>query len=354
MHRGADETGAVRTAHAEGGAGKADTMRDLRLVGLSEDRRHVVLRSDTDEEFRVPADDSLRAAARGDRARPGQLETKMDSALRPRDIQARIRAGASPEEVADIAAAPVDKIMGYAVPVLAEREHIAERARAATLRRKHTEGPTRLLGDVVAAQLRSRGHDPVVAAWDSWRRDDGRWMVTVSPAGSDETGRYVFDVPGRYVVADDDVARALGADEPGVDDPSDMAIASAVAEGGGASTFVDSDRLDDEHEPPRQRPDSGPGEDHIGSPDEPTPFGGAVSRLRRRRPLHQVPDPLPLDDADQPGSTLEADPSADPSADAEPGSNRTPPSEPRRRRARGRASVPSWDEIMFGGGKQER
>ncbi|MDQ3629173.1 MAG: septation protein SepH, partial [Actinomycetota bacterium] len=207
-------------------------MRDLRLVGLSEDRRHVVLSSDTDEEFRVPADDSLRAALRGDRTRPGQLETNMDSSLRPRDIQARIRAGASPEEVADVAAVPVDKIMGYAVPVLAEREYVAERARAATVRRKHREGPTRQLGDAVTEQLRARGADPAEAGWDSWRRDDGRWVVAISPAGSDETGRYVFDVPGRFVVADDDVARALIADEPSFDDPTDMAIASAVAEGG--------------------------------------------------------------------------------------------------------------------------
>ncbi len=325
-------------------------MRDLRPVGLSEDRSHVVLRSHTDEEFRVPADDSLRAAVRGARARPGQLETKMDSALRPRDIQARIRAGASPEEVADIAAVPVDKIMGYAVPVLAEREHVAERARAATVRRKHTEGPTRQLGDAVAEQLRTRGSDSAAATWDSWRRDDGRWMVTVSPAGSDETGCYVFDVPGRYVVADDDVARALVADEPGVDDPTDMAIASAVAEVAGASAVVGSDRLDDGHEPPREPAGPGSGEGHVGSPDESTAIGGAVSRLRRRRPLHQVPDPLPLDDVDQPGSSHDADPSTD----AEPASDPTPRSEPRRRRARGRASVPSWDEIMFGGGNQER
>ena len=43
----------------------------------------------------------------------------MDSALRPRDIQARIRAGETPEEVAALAQASVEKIMAYAGPVLA-------------------------------------------------------------------------------------------------------------------------------------------------------------------------------------------------------------------------------------------
>src|SRR4028119_292136 len=106
---------------------EATDMRDLRLVGISEDRRHVVLRAvDTDEEFRLAADESLRIALRGARARLGQLENQMDSALRPRDIQARIRAGATPEEVADAAQGPVERIMGDAAPALAEGDPHAD------------------------------------------------------------------------------------------------------------------------------------------------------------------------------------------------------------------------------------
>ncbi|MGH9270925.1 MAG: septation protein SepH [Ilumatobacteraceae bacterium] len=221
----------------------------------------------------------------------------MDSALRPRDIQARIRAGASAEEVADVAGVPVDRIAAYAVPVLAERAHTARLARAATVRRKHTAGPTRLLGDVVDAQLRERGSEPDEAVWDSWRRDDGRWVVTVRPDGSPDTGRYVYDAPGRYVVADDDLARTLIADEPSVADPTEMAIASAVAE----ASLADEER-DADVDTDADTDGSADGTDVV-EPAPPTPIG---------RP------------------------------------------EPRRRRPRGRASVPSWDEIMFGGGKQER
>ncbi|MGH3506846.1 MAG: septation protein SepH, partial [Nocardioidaceae bacterium] len=61
-------------------------MRKLRLVGLSSDGRQVVCVDDSGTEFALPADDRLRAALRGDRARLGQLEIQMDSALRPRDI----------------------------------------------------------------------------------------------------------------------------------------------------------------------------------------------------------------------------------------------------------------------------
>ena len=134
--------------------------QDLTLVGLTEDKQKLVLVSDAGEEFTLPADARLRAALRGEHARLGQLEITMDSALRPRDIQARIRAGESPEHVAAAAQTTLEKIMGYATPVLAERAHIADRAQQASVRRKAGEGPARLLGDAVAERLRARNVDP--------------------------------------------------------------------------------------------------------------------------------------------------------------------------------------------------
>ena len=97
-------------------------MREARLVGLSQDGTKLVLAMpETGEEFAVPVDDRLRAALRGDRARLDQLEIQMESALRPRDIQARIRAGESPEAVAAVAQMPMERVMAFAGPVLAER-----------------------------------------------------------------------------------------------------------------------------------------------------------------------------------------------------------------------------------------
>jgi len=329
---------------------EATDMRDLRLVGVSEDRRHVLFADATGETFRVAADESLRAALRGDRARLGQLETQMDSALRPRDIQARIRAGASPEEVADAAKLPLERVMGYAVPVLAEREHIVDRARTASVRRKHTEGPTRALGDTVTTQLLAIGASPDAAAWDSWRRDDGRWVVTVAPGREEATAHYVFDPAGRYVVADDDAARCLIADEPPTEDESTMAVATAVQDPrpsvaagpslGGAFPLDPPDWVPSDAPMDRLQPTgSADGETDVPSDEageEPPPSG--VTRLRRRRMLHQVPEPepLPLEESDQ---------SDDPDAAQRPATR----PEPRRRRDRRRTSVPSWDEIMFGG-----
>ncbi len=302
-------------------------MRDLRLVEMSDDHSHLVLCSELDEQFRVPADERLRAALRGDRARLGQLEITMDNVLRPRDIQARIRSGETPEAVAASAQAPLERIMGYAVPVLAERAHFCERARRATIRRKHTSGPSRLLGDTVDDALRDRGSDPEAAQWDSWRRDDGRWAVTVRPARDAATAMYVFDVPGRYVLAGDDEARSLIADLPPADDPTEMAIASAVAEA------------------------------ELSQPTEAAPSDAepAVTSIRRARSLRTgVEEVLPREErpVDQPLEQVRA--VGDNGIDAIARATSDPATaeangRAMRRRERRRMSVPSWDEIMFGG-----
>ena len=195
-------------------------MREARLVGLSQDGKQVILAmAETGEEFAIPVDDRLRAALRGDRARLGQLEIQMESALRPRDIQARIRAGESPEAVAAVAQMPMERVMAFAGPVLAERDHIASLAQRASVRRRAgAETPTRNLGAWVTERLRTRHVDPTSAEWDAWRREDGRWAVRVSyfveaddeaEQKDEKIAMFAYDAPGRYAVPDDDEARWL-------------------------------------------------------------------------------------------------------------------------------------------------
>ena len=140
----------------------------------------------------------------------------MESTLRPRDIQARIRAGESPEAVAEAASTSVDKIMAFAAPVLAERQHVADRAQRSSVRREAGQpaGGARTLGDAVAAHLRSVNVDPEAVEWDSWRREDGRWSLVgryASPARSG-AAELTFDVPGNYVTLENDDARWLVGD----------------------------------------------------------------------------------------------------------------------------------------------
>jgi hypothetical protein len=190
-------------------------MRNLELVGLSEDGTSVVLSdAEAGETFAVALDNRLRAAVVNDRVRLGQLELALGSSLRPKEIQARIRAGQGTDEVAASAGMSVERIMRFASPVLAEREHVATQAQRSVLRRPGADPLT--LADAVADRLHGRGVPPASLTWDAWRRDDAKWTVCLRyHSGEHErTAHFVYDPLARVVVTGDDESRWL-AGEPG-------------------------------------------------------------------------------------------------------------------------------------------
>ncbi|MER6105994.1 septation protein SepH [Streptomyces sp. NPDC001832] len=185
-------------------------MPELRVVAVSNDGTRLVLKAADSTEYTLPIDERLRAAVRNDRARLGQIEIEVESHLRPRDIQARIRAGASAEEVAQFAGIPVDRVRRFEGPVLAERAFMAERARKTPVRRPgENTGPQ--LGEAVRERLPLRGADRETVQWDSWRRDDGTWEVLLvyRVAGEPHSASWTYDPPRRLVQAVDDEARSL-------------------------------------------------------------------------------------------------------------------------------------------------
>lgn len=190
-------------------------MRELNVVGLDVDGKRIICETaDASEKFVLLPDDRLHAALRGDRigsSKP-KIEVDISTALRPRDIQARIRAGASVEQVAAAAGESISRIERFAHPVLLERERAAELATAA-----HpvlSDGPTVMtLLETVTTVLISRGLDPEATTWDAWRNEDGRWTVQLSwKAGrSDNVAHFRFS-PGSHggtVTAFDDAASEL-------------------------------------------------------------------------------------------------------------------------------------------------
>ncbi|MFE1765534.1 septation protein SepH [Streptomyces angustmyceticus] len=196
-------------------------MPELRVVAVSNDGTRLVLKAADSTEYTLPIDERLRAAVRNDRARLGQIEIEVESHLRPRDIQARIRAGASAEEVAQLAGIPVDRVRRFEGPVLAERAFMAERARKTPVRRPgENTGPQ--LGEAVAERLLLRGADKDSVQWDSWRRDDGTWEVLLvyRVATEPHSAIWTYDPPRRLVQAVDDEARALIGESDDTPEPS--------------------------------------------------------------------------------------------------------------------------------------
>ncbi len=189
-------------------------MRELKVVGLDVDGKRIICESDDPgEKFILRADDRLRAAMRGDNSVVSQSQPdEVPSVLRPKEIQARIRAGASVQQVAESAGVDASRVERFAHPVLLERSRAAELATAA-----HpvlADGPAVLtLLETVTTALISRGLDPDATNWDAWRNEDGRWTVQLSwKAGlSDNVAHFRF-TPGAHggtATAFDDAACAL-------------------------------------------------------------------------------------------------------------------------------------------------
>ena len=382
-------------------------MQDLQLIGVHEDGEHLLLSGADDGHFRMPVDEALRAAVRRDRPRLGQQQIEIDGGLRPRDVQALIRAGASADEAANRAGWSVEKVHRYEGPILAEREHVAGLARKARLRARmagSSGGSAPTLSARVAERLKGRGVEVTDASWDSWRAEGGPWTVvlTFAAGGRQRQASWNFDLADRTVSAVDDEARWLSeevqvakgpipAPQPGSAAMRATTVYDVEAEGGlRASATVD--RQDDPvdlmtamRKRSSVRGRRKPRNNH-GSPK--------TASIAANAGDHAPEQALPLEDLPQEPEMMPPAPGAHPvhdpcAADARPETEAAPalielagevitledlppnktdqtlepvetparqgqPKAPTRGSAReaarktGRPSVPAWDEIMFG------
>jgi hypothetical protein len=278
--------------------GAADqTPQELSALGLSEDGERLVLASVDGQRFSVPVDERLRTIVRGRAGRLGQQEVRLESALSPREMQARLRAGASAADVARAAGIPIERVARYEGPVLAERARVVEEARAARLPSR-TDEPRRPLGELVDDRLATSGVAVHEAEWDAWRRPDGTWMVHVTFTTGERERRasWSWDPSVRRIRPHDEDAELLVA--PVAARPSIDLTAPAPA----PAAQVELALVPEPEDEPAARP------------AEPVSAGQAVA---------------------------DSDPPAQSPADAEAAQAR-----PVGRK--GRPAVPSWDDIVFG------
>ncbi len=292
-------------------------MRRLTIIGTTPNGDGVILSDSKGAKFLVANDPRLVAVSELDLSR--QLEMALQS-FSPREIQARVRGGASAEVIAAETGWPLDKVLRYAEPLLAERAYIAEQAQAVEVRRS---GGGATLLEAAAAALDSEP-EYVEVAWDAWRREDGKWVITATyqDAEGPQSAQWTYDHAGRNLHPLDDQARILmGARRT---DRSD-AISDALE--------LIADRpaaLIQESEAARPRlmavPDA--------ADDEET--GGESPATDHSSETITIPHPS--------ASEAPADSTAESPVEAP-----TPkPAARKPKQRKGRASVPSWDEILFG------
>ena len=306
-------------------------MRKLRIIGVDTESSVVECEvPDSGEKFTLPLDDRFRAAARGEFVTGGSDRAPVTGTLRPREIQDRIRHGASPEEVAADAGVPLSRIEGFAVPVLLERANAAELARAA-----HPvlpDGPAlNTLADRVGAALDRRGVDPDLVTWDAWKDRSGGWVVRTSwPVGlSDDAAATWSFVPDSHGGS----ARALDEEAERILDPSRATELRSVSA------------------PPPL-------------PPGPPPIRAVPPPASVTRPADPTPSADPTRPAAEPPSAPDARPTAAPagrgSGAAAGGGGGTgggdddedflqpTPTEPERRPSRRHPTMPSWEDVLLG------
>ncbi len=185
-------------------------MEDLRLVGVDKDGRRLVLTDPSGKRYGLAIDDALRAAARHDTPRMGQLQIAVGGSIRPREVQALIRSGLSADEVAERTGWNIDRIVRYEGPVLDERRYVADLAQESAV---DGYGAT-TLGRRVAERMMHREVDPATAQWDAWRQDNGVWLVVCrfEAGGRDRQARWDFVAATRTLTPRDDEARWLSED----------------------------------------------------------------------------------------------------------------------------------------------
>lgn len=327
-------------------------MRPVRFVALAEDGRSLVLKDESGRMLSLAIDERVAAAIKTDRAGvAGQLAMEMESALTPRDIQARIRSGQSAEDVAKAANTPLEKILRFAGPVLQERAMIADHARRTRLRTSESGSS---LSAVVDVRLAGHGVDPDAVEWDAYRRETGTWRVVASWPSGKATAYAAWDMDAaRSVISPtDQMASYLS-----VEKPPEILVHDEIA--------AELDLGDvDTQELPRMSP---------------------VAVLRPRKPTPEPepepapePAPIPIPEpvqrpAQQPAQRAQpaapaakpaTKPAAKPAAKVtkpeqlphtEPEPEPEPVAEPQRAEAasgsssrRGKPELPGWDDILFG------
>lgn len=342
-------------------------MTELHLVGPAEDGQHVIVATDDGQEFRLAVTDALRHAVRhaAVRARESASASAPEAAatMSPKEIQQRIRGGLTAAELAELTGQPVEALGKFEAPVLAERAYIVQLARDTRI---GGDSGAPQLGDLVADRLAQRGVDTESLTWDAWREVDEPWHVCVDFRADGRSVRalWSFDHQSRGLTARDDEARWLTETEL-LDVPIPKRHLSAVREERDGETG-------DLH-PARPVAPAAP----AAEPESATEL--LLQDLHERRGQRDQVVDDDLEDFDEDGGFEGFGPAAkarqaetgfgrrqgapatpasgtptDPAAPG-PGSGENPvvqspatPASGEKRPRKGRASVPSWDEIVFG------
>jgi len=198
-------------------------VRELYLVGTTDDRKAMILGESPDDDegsFVLALDDSVRDALDPRRVRSRALprfeppvpEDSGESGLTVREMQDRLRHGATVREVAQEAGVPPQWVERFAPPVQAEQTKVIKDLHGAVFVARRKGPSSEPLGAAVAANLAGRGVDVDVATdWSARQVDESLWSVRCSyrSRGRSQVAEWAFDLATGAVTAVDPLAARL-------------------------------------------------------------------------------------------------------------------------------------------------
>ena len=179
-------------------------MTGLRLTGKSDDGSHINLVDNNGAEFTLRISDTLRATVNQPRLSSVPSIDAVET-ISVKEIQRRLRAGDSFEQIARDGQITVEKVERFSGPIMQEREYILDRARELVMR-KDVHRIEMTFRDVVLAKLAPRGVDTDEVTWNTWRLADGTWHIELHYPNRDGNGvaTWNFDLSRRVLGATDD------------------------------------------------------------------------------------------------------------------------------------------------------
>ncbi len=180
----------------------------LRLVGRSQDGSDLELVDDSGAKYAVRISDTLRATISAPPKSHLSAVVNMQEAptFTVKDIQARLRAGETIDAIARTTDWSQEKIEKFAGPILQERAYIIELALKAGLRRN---GEPTTLEEATSHQLSTHGVDLDEIEWNTHRNIDGSWNLILHYPNNEgaTTANWNFSAANRVLTALDDSAR---------------------------------------------------------------------------------------------------------------------------------------------------
>lgn len=327
-------------------------IKDIRMIHSDGD--YLLLETESGDKYRLLIDDTTRQAIR--RESPLRLD---ESTLSPRDIQEAVRSGKTADEIVAETGENADYVAKFAAPVLDELAWVLENAQSVRLvvaEDKFHDPTYASFGEIIAERIHNRG--ALSFDWSIRRTETNQWLITAiySVAGSDISASWVFDPHQASLEPQNASAIDLSANrgEPlgAKPSPKESVARPEIAKPTTTKPVESAPEVRDLND--SASASSGPTLNFSTETAMPNvePSGGLVDEIKRRREKSIA---AAAEDLDSIEATQEL-PSIDAlelTEHASPESQQQPASEveveqPAPAAKKGRASIPSWDEIVFG------